>query len=113
MNAFPKIVATAATALLLTGGFAMADCADTTASSGNSAAATKTPPISKDGSKAPLEVQPNKQATATPQKNGSNMPMAEDKNVATSQQDVEAQQHGDKAAAAKAEDKKEPCGKKG
>jgi hypothetical protein len=41
------------------------------------------------------------------------MPLAEDKNVATSQQDVEAQQHGDKTAAAKADDKNEPCGNKG
>ena len=108
-------IAAAATAalLLLSGGLAMADCADTTTSTSNSAAATKTPPISKDGTKAPLEVEPNKDAAASPQKDGSNMPMAEDKDIATSQQDVEAQQHGDKTAAAKADDKKEPCGNNG
>ncbi|MHA6686884.1 hypothetical protein [Mesorhizobium sp. A556] len=113
MNTFTKIATAATTALLLSGGLAMADCADTTTSTSNSADATKTPPISKDGTKAPLEVQPNKDAAASPQKDGSNMPMAEDKNVATSQQDVEAQQHGDQTAAAKAEDKTEPCGNKG
>ncbi|RUX82710.1 hypothetical protein EN982_30015, partial [Mesorhizobium sp. M7A.F.Ca.CA.004.08.1.1] len=42
-------------------------------------------------------------------KDGATMPLAGaegggDKNLATSQQDIEAQQHGDKAAAAKADE---------
>ena len=113
MKLFSIMGVAATTALLLSSGMAMADCTDTTGSTSSSAAVTKTPPISKDGTKAPLEVQPNKAAAASPQKNGANMPLAENKDLATSQQDVEAQQHGEKTAAAKADDKSKPCGNKG
>ena len=113
MKIYTNIAAAATAALLLSGGLAMADCVDTTTSTSSFAAATKTPPISKDGTKAPLEVQPNKAAAASPQKNGANMPLAENKDLATSQQDVEAQQHGEKTAAAKADDKSKPCGNSG
>jgi hypothetical protein len=110
MNTLSNVAVAATAALLLSSGWALADCADTTASTSNSTAATKTPPIAKDGTNAPLEVQPNKDAaSASPQKDGSNMPMAEDKNIATSHQDVEAQQHGDKTAAAKAENSSDNC----
>jgi hypothetical protein len=62
--------------------------------------------ISKDGTHAPLEA--NKPGTpANPnviQKNGTTMPLAKkegggDKNIAMSQQDVQAQQQGEKTAA--------------
>jgi hypothetical protein len=109
--------AAASAMLLLTGGFALADCVDTTAST--TSGEMKTPPIAKDGSKAPLEVEPSDSAkTGTQdqaaQKDGSTMPLASqegggDKNLATSQQDVEAQQKGDQSAAAKAAKADKPC----
>lgn len=100
--------------VLLSGGFALADCVDTTTSTTDSV--VKTPPIAKDGSKAPLEVGPSDSAKTgaqdqAAQKDGNTMPLTSeegggDKNLATSQQDVEAQQKGDRTAAAKAGD---PC----
>ena len=91
-------------------GTAMAACPDKSASSGPDS--TQTAGISKDGTHAPLE-SPNSPAQDrkdSAQKDGSTMPLATkegggDKNLATSQQDVEAQQQGDKTAAAKADDK--------
>jgi hypothetical protein len=73
---------------------------------------TQTSGISKDGTHAPLE-SPNsatQDRKDSAQKDGSTMPLASkegggNKNLATSQQDVEAQQQGDKTAAAQAEDK--------
>ena len=109
MNAFTRTIAVASASLLLSGGIALAECADNTTT--NSTASVKTPPISKDATKAPLQVEPNKDAAAGAQKNGRNMPLGENKDVATSQQDVVAQQQGDKTAAAKAED--EACKDKG
>jgi hypothetical protein len=116
MNTVSKLAAACAV-VLLSGGFALADCMDTTAST--SSGEMKTPPIAKDGSKAPLEVEPSDSAkTGTQdqpaQKDGSTMPLASeqgggDKNLATSQQDVEAQQKGDKTAAAKAAKAGDPC----
>lgn len=109
MNTASKLAA-ASVMVLFTAGFASADCVDTTAST--TSGAMKTPPIAKDGSKAPLEVEPSDGAkTGTQdqaaQKDGTTMPLAGeegggDKNLATSQQDVEAQQQGDQTAAAKA-----------
>jgi hypothetical protein len=88
----------------------MAACPDKSASSGRDN--TQTAGISKDGTHAPLE-SPNsatQDRKDSAQKDGSTMPLATkegggDKNLATSQQDVEAQQQGKKTAAAQAEDK--------
>ena len=113
MKNFRPIVAAAITTLLLSSGMAMADCVDTTTAAPDSTASTKTPSISKDGTTAPLEVQPDKNAAGDAQKDGSNMPLAESKDIATSQQDVEAQQRGDKTAAAKTGDKQDACADKG
>lgn len=72
--------------------------------------------ISKDGTHAPLDDSANAKpesgaastgtttgSAKTPQKSGDSVPMTADKNQATSQQDVEAQQKGDKTAAAQAD----------
>jgi len=92
-----------AASLTLAGGTAFAACPDT------SAAATdqnKTGSIAKDGTTAPLEgAEPGANRVA---KDGSTMPLATEegggnKNLATSEQDVEAQQDGEKTAAAMAE----------
>jgi hypothetical protein len=84
---------------------AIAACPDKTASiSGTDA--TKTDRIAKDGTHAPLE---GEKAPEPAAKDGSTMPLAEEegagnKDLATSQQDVEAQQQGDKTAAAQAQE---------
>jgi hypothetical protein len=77
--------------------------------------------ISKDGSHAPLETGEAAQAqpgpavgTTTnsndpappPQKDGGKIPMAESPDIATSGQDAQSQQKGDKTAAATANEKK-------
>jgi hypothetical protein len=75
--------------------------------------------IAKDGTKAPMQDSANSTtqtgaasvgtttssstAAKTEQKSGDTMPMAADKNQAASQQDVQAQQKGDKTAAASAD----------
>jgi hypothetical protein len=96
----------AASILALANGSTLAACPSKTGSLGMQAHTG----ISKDGSHAPLEA--NKPGTpANPnviRKDGTTMPLAKqegggDKNLATSQQDVQAQQQGDKTAAAKAE----------
>lgn len=92
----------------MSAGTAMAACPEKSASSNGT---EQTAGISKDGTHAPLE----EPKSATPdnkdsaQKDGSTMPMATEegggnKNLATSQQDVEAQQEGKKTAAAQADD---------
>ena len=68
----------------------------------------KTAGISKDGTHAPLETADSNAQQKPPQKDGSNMPLAtqggtENKDLAVSQQDVEAQQQGEKTAAAQAD----------
>jgi hypothetical protein len=87
---------------------AAADCLDQ-----NTTAATGSQPkvgISKDGTHAPLESDGTTALNvAPPQKDGKSMPLANaegggNKDLATSQQDVEAQQHGNKTAAAQAND---------
>jgi hypothetical protein len=71
---------------------------------------TKTARISNDGTTAPVENgEAPGDAAQAPQKDGNTMPLATqegggNKNLATSQQDVEAQQKGDKTAAATADD---------
>jgi hypothetical protein len=99
----------------LSAGGALADCVDTTASINKD---QKPAGISKDGTHAPLETPAQAQNKAgadtnavdndTAQKNGGTMPLAGeegggDKNLAMSQQDVEAQQQGDQTAAAKSD----------
>lgn len=98
----------AATFSAVMAGAAIADCPGGTAG----ADMNKTGAIAKDGTHAPMET-PDAQAKAgdPTAKDGKSMPLASeegggDKNLATSQQDVEAQQKGDKTAAAKAEDDK-------
>nr|WP_051695096.1 hypothetical protein [Mesorhizobium ciceri] len=91
----------------LTAGTASATCHDTTASIEAQSG------IAKDGTRAPLETDANagsKVEGGPANKDGNTMPLANqegggNKNLATSQQDAEAQQEGDKTAAAKAD----PC----
>ena len=97
-----------AASLSLASGAAFAACPDTSASGTDT---NKTGAISKDGTHAPLET-PDTQANAAGNpvaKDGNTMPLADqegggNKDLATSQQDVEAQQHGDKTAAATADE---------
>ncbi|MER9330228.1 hypothetical protein NKJ26_01575 [Mesorhizobium sp. M0152] len=104
-----------AIAVSLSAGSAIAACPDKSAVNAGTDT-QQTAGISKDGTHAPLETP---KATVTPKatgnagkpaaKDGSTMPLAKaegggNKNLATSQQDIEAQQHGGKAAAAKADD---------
>ncbi|MDZ5695960.1 hypothetical protein [Chelativorans sp. M5D2P16] len=93
-----------------------------TASTETSSEAVKTPPIEKDGSNAPLEPEPRdstgqqaQDATGPEdrevlvQKDGGTMPLSSSEEdeygerIATSQQDVEAQQEGEPTAAAEAD----------
>jgi hypothetical protein len=68
--------------------------------------------MSKNGARAPLETDTNNPQAANPaQKSGGTMPLANqqgggDKNLATSQSDVESQQKGGKTAAAQANEDK-------
>jgi hypothetical protein len=106
MNLITSIVLAAS--LSFASGAAFAACPDTPASATDT---NKTGAISKDGTHAPLET-PDAQAKAPGSpvaKDGNTMPLAGqenggNKNLATSQQDVEAQQHGDKTAAATADE---------
>lgn len=102
-------LATAGTLLLFSSGFTLAECVDAD-STASTSAEVKTPPVAKDGSQAPLEAEPRadaQESDAGPaQKDGGTMPLASDEaddtnDVATSQQDVEAQQEGEQTAAAK------------
>ena len=111
-----------ALALALATGSALAACPTTT----GSVNAQPHKGIAKDGTHAPLEnganseVQKGAASTGTTttntnqtaQKDGKTMPLANkegggDANLATSQQDVQAQQKGDQTAMAKAEDCKD------
>ncbi|CAH2406440.1 hypothetical protein [Mesorhizobium ventifaucium] len=91
----------------LTAGTASATCHDRTASIEAQSG------VAKDGTRAPLETDANTGSRVEggpANKTGNTMPLANqeaggDKNLATSQQDVEAQQEGEKTAAAKAD----PC----
>jgi hypothetical protein len=96
----------AAAAVSLTAGTAFAACPDKSASNNHT---EQTAGISKDGTHAPLETPKAGDAGTAVEKDGNTMPLATqegggDKNLAASQQDVEAQQQGDKTAAAKADD---------
>jgi hypothetical protein len=120
-----------AAAFSLTASTAMAACPDTSASAG--AATNNTAGIAKDGTHAPLESadskatagtdtsnmaaaapkgnagSPDNATTGSVAKDGATMPLAEqegggNKDLAVSQQDVEAQQQGDETAAATADD---------
>ncbi|RWH73213.1 MAG: hypothetical protein EOQ86_28220 [Mesorhizobium sp.] len=91
----------------LSAGTASATCHETTASIEAQSG------VAKDGTRAPLETDANagnRVEGGPANKTGNTMPLANqeaggDKNLATSQQDVEAQQEGEKTAAAKAD----PC----
>jgi hypothetical protein len=93
----------------LTSGTALADCVDTTASVDSEAQ----PGIAKDGTHAPLEGDMTADAQGRVEggpatKDGNTMPLANqegggNKNLATSQQDIEAQQQGGETAAAQAD----------
>jgi hypothetical protein len=99
-----------AASLSLASGAAFAACPDTSAAATDT---NKTGAISKDGTHAPLETadtQANAQGN-TVAKDGNTMPLAGQENggnkdLATSQQDVEAQQHGEKTAAATGDENK-------
>ena len=76
----------------------LAACDDVTGSiNGNTAAG-----IAKDGTHVPLEGATGGQASTSGgvRKDGSTMPLAADENLATSNQDVAAQQQGEETAAA-------------
>ena len=99
----------AAAAMTLSAGAAIAACPGNTAAE-HGVDENRTAGIAKDGTHAPLET-PDTQARAgqPAAKDGNTMPLASqegggNKDLATSQQDVEAQQHGDKTAAAKAQE---------
>jgi hypothetical protein len=95
-----------------------ADCVNTTSSPSHQEDAG----IAKDGSHAPMESQTSAQsqpgpaegtttassdtAAEAPQKDGANMPMGENPDIAASSQDVQAQQKGGKTAAAAATNQK-------
>ncbi|MER8437088.1 hypothetical protein NKH36_16915 [Mesorhizobium sp. M1312] len=96
----------------LTAGTASATCHDTTASVKAQSG------IAKDGTHAPLETDANagsKVEGGPANKDGNTMPLANqesggNKNLATSQQDAQAQQEGEKTAAAKADaGSSDPC----
>jgi hypothetical protein len=103
----PALILTAM--MSLCAGTAIAACPGKSAS--NRPDTQTTAGISKDGTHAPLE-QPNslsQDRKNSAQKDGTTMPLATkegggNKNLATSQQDVEAQQQGEKTAAAQADD---------
>ena len=84
-------------------GPSLAACPEVTGSIDGTAAAG----IAKDGTHVPLEGSADTQANASGgvQKDGNAMPLATDKNLATSNQDVAAQQQGEETAAASAADK--------
>ena len=88
---------------------AFAECVDTNTTASTSGEARTG--ISKDGTHAPLEPNAGMDAAGVEptQKDGASMPLAAeegagDKNLATSQQDVEAQQEGEQTAAAQADE---------
>ncbi len=91
----------ASAAISFCAGTALADCP---------AQPGKTQPMAQDGTHAPMEAADKtaKGGNAI-KKDGQEMPMNADKNLATSQQDVNAQQKGDKTAAAQADTKQEKC----
>jgi hypothetical protein len=102
-----KVLATILTAISIAGlasGTATAACKDGTSADTTASINAEKPGIAKDGTKAPLETGNNAAS-----KDGQTMPLANqqgggDENLATSQQDAEAQQSGEQTAAAKADD---------
>jgi hypothetical protein len=100
-----KLIASLALAagLSLAGGAALAACPDDMAATAGTDLNT-TGAIAKDGSRAPLEGADQQAQADTVQKDGQSMPLESDANLATSQQDIEAQQEGEQTAAAQAMD---------
>ncbi|PSJ56271.1 hypothetical protein [Pseudaminobacter soli (ex Li et al. 2025)] len=90
----------------------LAACPDKTTTSSTDSSGKPRTGISKDGTHAPLEKNKNdQQANKQPQEGGDTMPLATEqgggnKDLATSQQDVEAQQKHGKTAAAQADQNK-------
>src|SRR3954468_5489516 len=100
MKSSRTMLAVAAAISLCIGGAFAADCPPP----------GKNKPMAEDGTHAPMEEADNNTASANAtKKDGQEMPMGADKNLATSQQDVNAQQKGDKTAAAQADTKHETC----
>ena len=102
MTRLTTIIAAVGMAAFVSGP-SLAACPEVTGSIDGKAAAG----ISKDGTHVPLEGSADTQAGASGgvQKDGNTMPLSVDKNLATSNQDVAAQQQGDETAAASAADK--------
>ncbi|MBW8298908.1 MAG: hypothetical protein K0M60_04840 [Hydrogenophaga sp.] len=102
MTKLTTIIAAVGMAAFVSGP-SLAACPEVTGSIDDKAAAG----ISKDGTHVPLEGSADTQAGATGgvQKDGKTMPLATDKNLATSNQDVAAQQQGEETAAASAANK--------
>ncbi|PJI44020.1 MAG: hypothetical protein CTR54_07075 [Rhizobium sp.] len=102
MTKLTNIIAAVGMAAFVSGP-SLAACPEVTGSVDGKAAAG----ISKDGTHVPLEGSADTQANASGgvQKDGNTMPLATDKNLATSGQDVAAQQQGEETAAASAANK--------
>lgn len=102
MTKLTTIIAAVGMAAFVSGP-SLAACPEVTGSVNGEAAAG----ISKDGTHVPLEGSADAQANASGsvQKDGSTMPLSTDKNLATSNQDVAAQQQGEETAAASAANK--------
>lgn len=102
MTKLTTIIAAVGMAAFVSGP-SLAACPEVTGSVDSKAAAG----ISKDGTHVPLEGSADTQANASGgvQKDGNTMPLATDKNLATSSQDVAAQQQGEETAAASAANK--------
>ncbi|WP_027997591.1 hypothetical protein [Sinorhizobium arboris] len=102
-----KVLATILTAISIAGlasGAATAACKDGVSTDTTASINADKPGIAKDGTKAPLTAADNAAS-----KDGQTMPLANqqgggDKDLATSQQDAEAQQSGEQTAAAKSDD---------
>lgn len=104
------IIAACTLTVLTVGGPTFAACPDKTTTSSTDSSGKPRPGITQDGTHAPLETNTNKpNAENAPQKGGNTMPLATEqgggnKDLATSQQDVESQQKHGKTAAGQAED---------
>lgn len=100
MRQFATIIVAVGTAVLASGP-ALAACPDVSGSAKGEATAG----IAKDGTHVPLEDSADGQANSSGgvQKDGGTMPLTADKNLATSGQDVAAQQQGKDTAAASAD----------
>lgn len=97
MNAFSKLAVVVISTLFLSGSYAFADCGDVTKSTDQ----VDTSSLDVDP--------PSDHATVYTQKDGTNVPLGESYNLATSEQDVVAQQNREETATAKGEEHIEKC----